>query len=46
MNRASIGVQRLDLVVQRATIGFKSDEQTATAVNQLRRHGKAATILT
>ncbi|MBB4233420.1 oxygen-independent coproporphyrinogen III oxidase [Rhizobium mongolense] len=39
VNRASIGVQSFDPVVQKAINRIQGEEQTATVVNQLRRHG-------
>lgn len=39
VNRASIGVQSFDPIVQKAVNRVQSEAQTATAVERLRRHG-------
>ncbi|WP_192385968.1 radical SAM protein, partial [Mesorhizobium silamurunense] len=39
INRASLGVQSFDPIVQKAINRVQSEAQTATAVEELRRHG-------
>ncbi len=39
VNRASLGVQSFDLIVQKAINRVQSEAQTATAVENLRQHG-------